>query len=161
MAGVVSAATIELPRTGQTTCYSSSGVEIACAGTGQDGATQAGAALPVPRFTTDYYGLTTVDNLTGLMWTIDSRTPDPYDRYPCVRSTRALMTWEERTLCALTYNLLNTNNFLGYNDWRLPNRWELRSLIVDNSSSKAPALSIGSSFHQRGKWLAYWSSTFL
>ena len=81
LVGAVSAATIELPRTGQTTCYSSSGVEIACAGTGQDGATQAGAALPVPRFTTDYYGLTAVDNLTGLMWTLDSRTPDPYDPY--------------------------------------------------------------------------------
>ena len=37
MAGVVSAATIELPQTGQAKCYSSSGVEISCAGTGQDG----------------------------------------------------------------------------------------------------------------------------
>lgn len=63
LVGVVSAATIELPRTGQTTCYSSDGVEISCAGTGQDGATQAGVALPITRFTADYYGLTVTDNL--------------------------------------------------------------------------------------------------
>ena len=82
MGGAVSAATIELPRTGQTTCYDASGEEIDCACTGQDGATQVGAELPVPRFTTDYYGLTVVDNLTGLMWPFDSRTPDPYDSGP-------------------------------------------------------------------------------
>ncbi len=96
MGGVVSAATIELPRTGQTTCYNASGEEIVCSGTGQDGETQYGAVLPVPRFTTDYYGLTVVDNLTGLMWTFDSRTPDPYDPVrvrPYAHRTRVTCAW--------------------------------------------------------------------
>ena len=100
MGGVLSAATIELPRTGQTTCYDASGEEIDCSGTGQDGATQVGAALPVPRFTTDYYGLTVVDNLTGLMWTFDSRTPDPYDPGPpiCAPDARELPWYDDTGL---------------------------------------------------------------
>ena len=162
MAGVVSAATIELPRTGQTTCYNNAGIEITCAGTGQDGATQAGAAFPVPRFTPDYYGLTAVDNLTGLMWTLDSRTPDPYDpNLPVCAPPERLMSWQE----ALTYVVcLNTNNFLGHNDWRLPNRLELRSLIVDNSTF-GPALPADHPFINvedvpgtEGAY-RYWSST--
>jgi len=36
-------------RTGQTTCYNAGGTEIDCACTGQDGATQVGVELPVPR----------------------------------------------------------------------------------------------------------------
>ena len=31
------AGTVQLPQTGQTKCYDSAGVEIPCAGTGQDG----------------------------------------------------------------------------------------------------------------------------
>jgi hypothetical protein len=161
MAGVVSVAAIELPRTGQTKCYSGSGVEISCAGTGQDGATQAGVALPVDRFTPYYSDLTAVDNLTGLMWTIDSRTPDPYDPYqPVCASDWRTMIWEGPPLyAALTYiECLNTNNFLGYNDWRLPNRWELRSLILDYST-KEPALPTGHPFINVEEGWRYWSST--
>ena len=33
---------IQLPQTGQTKCYDSAGVEINCAGTGQDGEIRAG-----------------------------------------------------------------------------------------------------------------------
>ncbi|MBI5194449.1 MAG: hypothetical protein HZA08_13570 [Nitrospirae bacterium] len=36
------AGTVDLPKTGQTTCYDSFGAVIACAGTGQDGDIQAG-----------------------------------------------------------------------------------------------------------------------
>ena len=39
---LVLAGTIDLPQTGQTKCYDTSGTEIACAGTGQDGEIQAG-----------------------------------------------------------------------------------------------------------------------
>jgi len=44
------AGTIQLPQTGQTKCYNSAGLEIGCAGTGQDGEIQAGVAWPKPRF---------------------------------------------------------------------------------------------------------------
>jgi hypothetical protein len=172
MGGIVSAATIELPQTGQTTCYSAGGTEIDCACTGQDGATQVGAVLPVPRFTTDYYGLTVVDNLTGLMWTFDSRTPDPYDPGPpiCAPDGRTILEWVKEhtdpvtgdkyyTYPVLDYiSCLNTNNFLGYNDWRLPNREEVRSLVFDLSAS-APALPAGYPFINVEGGYNYWSST--
>jgi hypothetical protein len=54
-------------KTGQTGCWDSSGAVIACAGTGQDGELQKGAALPSPRFTDNGDG-TVTDNLTGLIW---------------------------------------------------------------------------------------------
>ena len=41
MTSLASAGTVDLPRTGQTKCYDTSGVEIPCAGTGQDGDIQA------------------------------------------------------------------------------------------------------------------------
>ncbi len=37
MTTIAFAGTVDLPRTGQTKCYDSEGVEINCAGTGQDG----------------------------------------------------------------------------------------------------------------------------
>ena len=49
----VAAAAISLPKTGQTKCYSGS-TEVPCAGTGQDGEEQRGAAWPSPRFTQTY-----------------------------------------------------------------------------------------------------------
>ena len=62
------ASTIQLPQTGQTTCWDKNGNVIPCAGTGQDGDIQAGVAWPNPRFTDNGDG-TVTDNLTGLMWT--------------------------------------------------------------------------------------------
>jgi len=58
------AATIQLPKTGQTHCYDTAGNPIASAGTGQDGEIQTGVAWPTPRFAVN--GNTTItDNLTG------------------------------------------------------------------------------------------------
>ncbi len=42
MTTIALAGTIDLPQTGQTKCYDTAGVEIACAGTGQDGEIRAG-----------------------------------------------------------------------------------------------------------------------
>lgn len=41
---------IILPKTGQVACFDSNGTSISCAGTGQDGELQIGAAWPQPRF---------------------------------------------------------------------------------------------------------------
>jgi hypothetical protein len=71
------AAIIQLPQTGQTSCYDS-------AGTGQDGDIQAGKAWPFQRFTdnsiTTAGDLTVTDKLTGLIWAKDAnlmKTCDP------------------------------------------------------------------------------------
>lgn len=40
--GLVNANTVLVPKTGQTKCYSATGTEISCAGTGQDGEFQSG-----------------------------------------------------------------------------------------------------------------------
>jgi len=42
---------IQLPQTGQTTCYNTEGNVIPCAGSGQDGDIRAGVPWPDPRFT--------------------------------------------------------------------------------------------------------------
>jgi hypothetical protein len=58
---------VDLPHTGQTTCYDEGGDVIACPGTGHDGDVQAGVAWPFPRFTDNGNG-TVTDHLTGLIW---------------------------------------------------------------------------------------------
>lgn len=125
---LVSAGIFNLPKTGQTKCYKS-GTETSCAGTGQDGEKRAGIAWPNPRFTDNSNG-TITDNLTGLIWTKDGGTPGPAACSPGVGKL-----WRE----ASDYiNCLNTNNYLEYNDWRLPNINEIESLInaevPDNSA---------------------------
>jgi hypothetical protein len=79
------AAIIQLPQTGQTSCYDSAGtLLLSCAGTGQDGDIQAGKAWPFQRFTdnsiTTAGDLTVTDKLTGLIWAKDAnlmKTRDP------------------------------------------------------------------------------------
>ena len=63
--GIGYAQAVNLPRTGQTTCYDVAGGVIACTGTGQDGDKLAGVTWPSPRFTDNGNGMLT-DQLTGL-----------------------------------------------------------------------------------------------
>ncbi len=111
----------KLPKTGQTNCYDSDGAVISCAtttGQGQDGALQMGVAWPSPRFT-DNGNQTITDNLTNLIWAQDAWAYLP----ACATSG---WNWG----VALDYvGCMNSNNYLGYNDWRLPNVNELYSLI--------------------------------
>jgi hypothetical protein len=81
------------------------------------------------------------DLLTGLFW---SRNALPAE-YP--------LTWDE----ALTFvRQLNETNWMGYADWRLPNRRELRSLM--DYETRLPALPAGHPFSNVfSGW--YWSST--
>ncbi|MBF0565047.1 MAG: DUF1566 domain-containing protein [Nitrospirae bacterium] len=133
--------TINLPQTGQTTCYDSDGNKIACAGTGQDGDIKAGVAWPNPRFT-DNGDQTITDKLTGLMWTKNANLAGE-------------KTWQQ----ALDYvTSMNTGSgTYGYTDWRLPNRKELRS-PVDYSRYDA-ALPAGNPFTNVKSMNCYLSST--
>jgi hypothetical protein len=139
--GPLANSVICLPKTGQTTCYDSSGDQISCAFTGQDGETQSGVTWPVPRFVDNTDG-TVVDKLTGIMWTKHGNLPG------------GQKTWQP----ALDYvaGMNSGSGTYGYTDWRLPNRKELRSLI-DYSTFK-PALPQGHPFTNVQSYY-YWSST--
>jgi hypothetical protein len=111
---------IALPATGQRTCYSSTGAEIPCTDTGQDGESRSGVAWPSPRFTVSIGDGTVTDHLTGLIWAADSAVPDVG---ACTGG--GVKTWLE----ALAYvNCINDENYLGHDDWRLPNGVEAWSL---------------------------------
>ncbi len=111
-------------RTGQTTCYDAAGSVISCAGTGQDGELQKGAT----RGFTDNGNGTITDSSTGLTWeklSDDASIHDKDDTY----------TWANAF--ATKVATLNSTTFAGYNDWRVPNRAELETLV--NSATFNPA----------------------
>jgi hypothetical protein len=117
---------VELPRTGQTACYDRDGNVISCADTGQDGDVRAGVPWANPRFIDNKDG-TVTDTLTGLMWTRDGCTPGPK---VCQIPYEGSKTWP----LGLKYvACLNSQNYLGYTDWRMPNILELVSLYNDGT----------------------------
>jgi hypothetical protein len=148
-------------KTGQTKCYADNGTFITCSDTGQDGDLQKGVASPSPRFTDNGDG-TVTDNLTGLMWAKDA-------------NMAGTMTWAN----ALDYanNLSMGGDGCEYDpvcdqpacgqpaceqencreDWRLPNRFELESLL--DLSNYDPALPTGHPFTNVQWGNTYWSST--
>ena len=134
---------VNLPRTGQTTCYDQSGNVINCPGTGQDGDIQAGVTWPSPRFV-DHGDGTVTDNLTGLIWMKDANLPG---------STK---TWQEALNYVAAINAGMYQNF-GYTDWRLPNINELESLVNAGVPNTATWLNGQSFTNVQSQY--YWSST--
>ncbi len=126
-------------RTGQVTCHDAAGSRIDCIGSGQDGAFQHGVPWPEPRFIRE--GESVRDQLTGLVWCRNANLAE----FP--------LMWQE----GLDYVAqMNRRQTLGYSDWRLPNRHELRSLI--SHQTRRPALPEDQPFtHIFNGW--YWSST--
>ena len=129
-----------VPQTGQSQCWDQSGNSIDCAGSGQDGELQKGVAWPDPRFIDNGDG-TITDMFTGLMW----------EQAPSGSST----DWEG----AFTrIDTINGSALGGHTDWRLPNRFELMTLV-----------NCGYTADWNGAWLigqgfssivgSYWSSS--
>lgn len=130
-----------VPQTGQNICYDASGTVRACADTGEDGDLVAGVRRPSVRFIASP-DQTVIDSLTGLIWSSDAA--------PSMSSK----TW----LAALNYiKTLNSQNYLGHSDWRLPNVVELRSLI--NWQEANPANWLASQGFANLQAYEYWSST--
>lgn len=103
-------------RTGQTTCYDAGGTESPCPGTRQDAALAFGAARS---FINNGNG-TILDNATGLTWeklSNDGSIHDVDNEY----------TWAEAFSVKIA--ALNAASFGGSNTWRLPNRFELETLV--------------------------------
>lgn len=126
-------------QTGQRTCHDNDGQLIPCRGSGQDAEFCSGQPWPETRF--DAEGDLILDRLTGLIWPRDANVAE----FP--------LNWRE----ALEYiKTINVAARFGYNDWRLPNRRELRSLI--SHQTRRPTLPEGHPFSNVfTNW--YWSST--
>ena len=116
-----------LLRTGQTQCWNGSFALTGCTGTRQDGEMQQG----LTRSYTDNGDGTITDGRTGLMWeklsSFDGSIHDSEDTY----------TWE--TAFTVKIPTLNLNAFAGHTDWRLPNQFELYSLL--DLGAVTPAVS--------------------
>ena len=130
---------VNLPRTGQTDSYAA----------GDDGDLQMGVLWPVPRFAQNSDN-TVTDTLTGLIWTQDANAPGPV----ACANTAEEMTWTE----ALDHvACLNAETYLGFDDWRLPNAYELASLFhagMDNSADWLTDEGFANVYASR-----YWTST--
>ena len=127
---------VALPRTGQEISY----------GAGDDGFVKAGVAWPNPRFV-DHNNGTVTDILTTLMWLKDAGTAGPPQCSPGFYKT-----WTDglnHVAC------LNASSYLGYRDWRLPNRDELLSLV--DRSQVFPALPTSRPFINIRP--SFWSAT--
>lgn len=126
-------------QTGQRTCHDADGRIVDCAGSGQDAELARGLPWPQPRF--DVRGEVVFDALTGLVW---SRDASPAE-FP--------LSWDESLAFVAA---LNRDRRYGHDDWRLPNRRELRSLI--SHQTRRPALPEGQPFRQVfDGW--YWTAT--
>ena len=142
-------------KTGQAGCSDANGTGISCTGTGQDGELQKGLV----RSYTDNGDGTITDNQTGLTWEKKSRDSSIHD-------WGNVYTWTDAVGVFIAG--LNTANFAGHNDWRLPNRFELDSLfdLGTQNPSVAPALDTScvascmvTSCSCTASTSTYWSST--
>lgn len=124
-----------LPVTGQTTCYA----------TGDDGDYEKGLIDPSPRFTDNGDG-TVTDNRTDLIWLKDAN-----DFGACPWATAL-------SYCnALSSGSNGLTDGSSAGDWRLPNRFELESII--DLGQAAPALPAGHPFSNVQTYHYYWSSS--
>jgi len=128
------------PATGQTTCWDSGGNTIACprtvplclltqcAGSGQDGNLQRGAALAY----VDNGNGTITDVNTGLMWEklSDDGTIHDWDN---------TYTWDDAFAVKIATLNRGGRGFAGHADWRVPNARELQSIV--NYAVVFPAVS--------------------
>lgn len=133
-----------LPDTGQTKCYNLSGTEIACAGTGQDGA----YIINAMSYTDNGNG-TITDNVTELIWQKGEN--------PSCNWYQASGTYDA------TYNTNSTDvcgslNLGGYTDWRLPTKKELISIV--DYSIPYPGTTINTTYFPNAGATDYWSSTY-
>jgi hypothetical protein len=100
-------AALKIPKTGQASSYT----------TGDDGDLKKGVAWPNPRFTDNLDG-TVTDNLTGLIWLKNANCFGRRGWNQAIADCNQLANGS----CGLT-----DDSMAG--DWRLPNRYELESLL--------------------------------
>ncbi|MBI4837940.1 MAG: DUF1566 domain-containing protein, partial [Nitrospirae bacterium] len=141
----------------QTKFYDTAGVEIACAGTGQDGVYNIN-----PMSYTDNGNGTVTDNNTGFMWqkcsvgqtndTTCSGTAVTYNWYQASGTYDSSYNPSSTDICGSLV-------LGGYSDWRLPAKKELISIV--DYSIPYPGPTIKSTYFPNTKLFLYWSSTTL
>ncbi len=132
---------INLPMSGQTTCYDNYGGIIDCKGSGQNGETLTGTPWPEPRFTVA--GACVTDNLTGLTWARDANMAG------------APMKWEDAFKYVAKLN--KDGGLCGYTDWRVPNIVELG--LLPNKEKADSAAWLNRQGFENVQGYNYWSST--
>lgn len=110
----------ELPRTGQISCYDQTGKVIDHTGTGQDGDLQVGTVWPLYRFNNNGDG-TITDTLTGLMWLMDGGCLGKMSWQAAMEVGNNINSDAEGKKC--------TSLTATYEDWTLPEIWQLESLF--------------------------------
>ena len=125
---------VQLAATGQSISYAA----------GDDASLHAGVAWPATRFVDNNDG-TVTDELTGLIWLKDAGCLTP--------GVWATAINEVNQLASGSCGLMDSSTA---GQWRMPNMWELESMIDESASS--PAITSGSPFVNVNNG-AYWTST--
>ena len=162
----------QLPDTGQTKCYDDT-EEITCPNPGEAFYGQDAQYAPCNphSYTTLGGGIMVQDNVTGLIWEVKQNKDSTQD-YENPHDADNIYTWYDSnpatngghagtpgdgTDTEDFINELNTAQFGGYDDWRLPTVKEL-STIVD-SSIPYPGPTINTAYFPNTVSSYYWSST--
>ena len=124
-------------------CSDANGLVTSCAGTGLAGQYLSGQ----PRSYTDNSDGTISDNATGLTW---QKCQYGLSGSSCVTGTASSTQLSIATSTCMTLNLG------GKTDWRLPNRFELESLIT--TENQLPTLT-NTYFPNTSTAVVYWTST--
>ncbi len=141
-------------KTGQTDCWESPGTLVACTDTGQDGDLRRGVRWPSPRFINNGDG-TVTDELTGLIWMQNANCgKNAVTRDVALTYANAFYDGYGFPMAMLDCGLSDLSR---PGDWRLPNRFELESLL--DLGQTGPALPAGHPFINVESGY-YWSSSY-
>ena len=138
----------QVPKTGQTTSYL----------TGDDGDLEEGVAWPGTRLTDNLDG-TITDNLTGLVWLKNANCTDTVGGVVKSGVDAGQLIWANAlTWCNnLAHGDCSLTDSSSEGQWRLPNRFELESLL--DLSKNNPAIPTGFTNVVTSAAAYYWSSS--